>query len=696
MAKKNLISPPSPRDTSGTSGVDLSSSPLSLGNQKLRSAVNLQFDEGTIKTRPGFHYQKLEISGQFQGLSTFAPSRGLMHLPQGQQSSALVLVVNGKAYLFDSTHHELRCGGVMCGDYCFADRGPVNVYQAENYLVFQNRFSNTFYWAGYNCLEPSPGMSGCVAPDGEDEDSHTVVWPNCETSVLTSFASDTSVPPGTTSLTSQPLTGTGGSAGVTPGETTACPKVIRPEHNAGTEGQESPHDSFCEDRHTNWLINGAGLGIYVHGRIHQEGHYMIYVSDLVGKRGPLATDDLLKMEEQALQSMGDPLATNSKMGALLALAVMPSMNTANGEGDLIAYYENGVVAYDTFKFPRETRANGAGEFITKGWDTQRLVNHLLNMVSAVGRYSVASLPRDHFFRSTFGLHFLKTALGEGSFNPEHLNLLSRDVQPILDLDLPDTLPGSACGHWTKGGRLFTTVGMTADEKVSATSFGRGFLSYNQASGFTEDRTPRATWEGLWLPDHEVAGIHAFTDLALRPSERCYGFIASDQDQELLFASIAPTLREDFRDEEWIPIEWSLETGQSSFGSHAFTNKLSEAVLEGRFDDCSQRVRVLVRTDLKSEWALWHEFAPGEKRKATDGGLFHRSEPLGQPPAGYTTATWFQVRIEGIGYAEILSLTADVTESGGKNTGSRCVGVSVPEDDFFVLNREAPDTRWPAK
>ncbi|MFK5283998.1 hypothetical protein ACI3PL_30915, partial [Lacticaseibacillus paracasei] len=79
------------------------------------------------------------------------------------------------------------------------------------------------------------------------------------------------------------------------------------------------------------------------------------------------------------------------------------MQTANGEGDLIAYHENGVVAFNTHEAPRETRVAGDGSIVQKGWDTKRLVNHLLNKVSAVGRYAVAVLPRDHFFRSAFGL-----------------------------------------------------------------------------------------------------------------------------------------------------------------------------------------------------------------------------------------------------------------------------------------------------
>ena len=86
----------------------------------------------------------------------------------------------------------------------------------------------------------------------------------------------------------------------------------------------------------------------------------MYVSDIIHKRGHKLTDDILLMEEQQLESYGDPLSTNSKLGQMRALKTLPALNTANGEGDLIAYYDYGVVSYNTFQFPRETRSDAEG------------------------------------------------------------------------------------------------------------------------------------------------------------------------------------------------------------------------------------------------------------------------------------------------------------------------------------------------
>jgi len=399
------------------------------------------------------------------------------------------------------------------------------------------------------------------------------------------------------------------------------------------------------------------------------------------------------MEEQSLESMGDPLSTNSKMGRLLALVLLPAMNTANGEGDLIGYYEGGVVSYDTFKFPRETRIAGDGQVLSGGWDTQRLVNHLLNTISAVGQHAVAVTPRDHFFRSVFGLHFLKISLGEGSFNPENTNLLSQGIQPLLDKDRGDALEGASCGSWIREHRLLASFGLIRDECISCRPFARGMVSLNQASTFTDDRTPRAAWEGAWVPDHAIAGIHQFDTLGVTPSEGAFGFVASDRDAELYFASMDSTLGADRRDGIWVPIEWDFETAQIAPSRFDKLRKLSGGFLEGKFCGISHRVRVFVRTDRSTEWVKWSEFDPCEKTAEPDE-YFQRSWDLGQPPSSCREATWFQFRVEGVGYAEIQSFYADINDAGTKAGRNHCIAVVSDKADPLQINTQPLETRWP--
>lgn len=405
---------------------------------------------------------------------------------------------------------------------------------------------------------------------------------------------------------------------------------------------DSSHDTFVWENHRHFLEGNAGIGVYAHGRIHQEIGYTIYVGDMIHKRGPQVSDDLLLMEEQYLQSMGEPLSTNSRLGGLVAMAVLPTMNTANGEGELIAYYENGVVSFDTAKAPRETRHDGEGVVIQKGWDSMRLVSHLLNVVSCVGRYALAVLPRDHFFRSRFGLHFLKISLGEGSFNSENVNRISTDIDPILEAD---TLPEkSTLGFWSEGHRMFASVGE-----------GRGMVSWNQALTYTEDRTPLSAWEGLWtLPVGTT--IHKFEDWG------GFGFVCS-VGKDLHFARLD-------KDKEYTG-PWSFETARFAPSGMGTRSTISRMFIEGIFSD---NFTVLIRTDLQGEWLTW-------KNVKVDKRVL-LSEPLGQPPQKCIECTWVQIRVEGVGYAELRNLDIDFSASVEKMSRSSTVVTTYKEKPLW--------------
>lgn len=161
MELKSAFLAPSAANPAGTAGVDMAANPLSLGVRKLRASVNMRHEEGTLKTRFGFRYHRLGVSGQFQGAFHYTPSKGLSSRPFAPKNSALVVAVRGRLFLLEATGGDLSCGvRELCGDYDFECKGAVNIYQAENWLVVQNRESNTWFWEGFNCLTRSPGMAG--------------------------------------------------------------------------------------------------------------------------------------------------------------------------------------------------------------------------------------------------------------------------------------------------------------------------------------------------------------------------------------------------------------------------------------------------------------------------------------------------------------------------------------------------------
>lgn len=133
----------------GTIGVDLKTNPLFLGKKKLHAATNLVFEEGVLKTRPGFRYLPLGCTGIFQGACEFHPKRGLSTASFSEIEGGVVVAVGGKLYF--------NCGLVKGVE--FPCHGNVNLFQAENYLIIQHAESETYWWDGVNSPVKSPGMN---------------------------------------------------------------------------------------------------------------------------------------------------------------------------------------------------------------------------------------------------------------------------------------------------------------------------------------------------------------------------------------------------------------------------------------------------------------------------------------------------------------------------------------------------------
>lgn len=137
-----------------TRGVDMKSNALFLGNKKLHAATNFVNEEGVWKTRPGFRYYDLQVSGDFQGVCEFFPQRGLSFSPLSEAKSGLVTVVNGNLIFHPS---DQLCEPQIIGEAIFCGKGDTHVYSAENYLIIQNPETATYWWDG-TTLTKSPGL----------------------------------------------------------------------------------------------------------------------------------------------------------------------------------------------------------------------------------------------------------------------------------------------------------------------------------------------------------------------------------------------------------------------------------------------------------------------------------------------------------------------------------------------------------
>lgn len=589
--------------TADTRGVDGGRDPFTLQTRHLAHAVNLTFDQGGAQSRPGFIFQSLGVAGEYQGSATYSPSLGLHFQPFAKDNTFLVLAVGGCLYTVASTYTGM-------GSVAAPLELPMKDYKCGE--IKQRRIKgDVWVFQSENWLVVQ-------------NQAYNTLWWNGLDPVVAS--------PGMTS-----------------------------EENQGTNHSG---ETFDFSKHKNFLINSAGLGVYAHGRTHQQGERALYVSDPVGFRGALMTDDVLLMEQQSKPFCGGPLTVPSRLGRLVALVQTPQMGTANGEGPVVAYYESGIVKFRTDEFPRESKFTAKGERVQNGWDTKRMVDHHTNGVSAVGRYAVCPVFRDQFFRSFHGVHVLSQLAGVEYIKDEPVNTISSPVKPVLEQDDADYLFGCSAGYWISGNRWFVTTGLHSND-YSSSAVGTGFVSYNKSWTVTEDQTPIPAWDGVWVPDMEVSGIHRFTHAGLRQDRGPYGFICSDNDGRLYFAAINETVNSDFRDGSSIPVQWAFETGKYDFGNRSETKKLMSGRFEGVYDSKRAKIKVYVRTDTHPEWELWTQFWPCTEAHPKTGEEILQAETLGQPPDELQNSTWFQFRVEGTGFTRICAFEVEISKGSVK-------------------------------
>jgi len=146
MPRVNLV-------TIGTQGVDLRVNPLFVTNSRLRSAINLVFEEGVIRTRPGVIYESMGVSGKLKGIAEFRPAQGLSSQSFAADTHTFVFVVDNGVYR--KSVGQPTC--TVLEDAEFAKDATVFIFQAENYLIFQAPESPTYWFDGIE-MTKSPGM----------------------------------------------------------------------------------------------------------------------------------------------------------------------------------------------------------------------------------------------------------------------------------------------------------------------------------------------------------------------------------------------------------------------------------------------------------------------------------------------------------------------------------------------------------
>lgn len=427
--------------------------------------------------------------------------------------------------------------------------------------------------------------------------------------------------------------------------------------SAGTnlESCGESHDTFVELDHEHYLSNNSDMGIYIHGRNIQSisvgcQNSFLIASDILGKRQCPENSDVLLMEEQAVFS--DPIGGPSSFGRTIRFAKL-SRNSLNGEGEIYDFREEGVLRHNTIE-DRETRyttENGQIVKLRSGWDDKRITNVALNSVTAVGIFAVTELPLDIMFRSQYGVHFLKTVLGEGTFNDETINSISQDVDTLLDFDTEPE--NTKTGHWLKGNRMFITTGY---ENTSTTN---SFVVANQSLTFSEDRTPRFGWEGAWQLDNGIEDVKRFIQLGKDKDD--YVIVVEDQLDSIYVGKFGCKTGYDIRDGVKLPVDQTYISGDFQLSGLRYLDSVTDGIIDAIINQSTKSITISIRTDCNSDWTEWKKFDISESGKSMFSDIF------GQPPSDSDKGTFFEFKIDAVGYLRILNVDIEYKQSQKKNS-----------------------------
>ena len=95
--------------------------------------------------------------------------------------------------------------------------------------------------------------------------------------------------------------------------------------------------------------------------------------------------------------------------------------------------------------------------------------------------------------------------------------------------------------------------------------------------------------------------------------------------------------------------------------------------------------MFVRTDTHGLWEEWGLLEVLPKRSLSAQTIL-ATKSLGKPPAVCREASWFQLRFEGVGYAEIRTIDLDISETTVKSGREQSYILDYAEVDIFKTNQ----------
>ncbi len=405
----------------------------------------------------------------------------------------------------------------------------------------------------------------------------------------------------------------------------------------------------------------ARMGTYWLGRVWQagpDGRTFLAGDAVGGASGTLAyqfRDAVLHVTENTYLASNKVFYVPGNIGDITAIIGVPTLDVSLGQGPVQIYTQQFVFSCNA-------------PTTVADWAT--VTNPILTVsaqTGASGQYSTVLTNSDVISRPRYGVASL--ILGRREFATWGNVPISREVQPILDLDDPALLAYSTAVVFDNR-LLMSTSPVFTQHGV----YHRGWVALNFDLISTLRGKAPSVWEGVGT------GIEVlqFVKGTFNGVERCFAFVLY-QGEEIQLWEVLPTMTDAIDDNDANPIIWSLET-PGMLPDPNPKNPIYQRIEDGFawVQDVRGRVDfdVFFRPIEYPCWTRWHRFSIcGERTACTVDPLtgcanIRTTPPQSRTELGFgkpagacdpiedrplTDAKEFQFRLVIQGHCRIMSL-----------------------------------------
>lgn len=364
-------------------------------------------------------------------------------------------------------------------------------------------------------------------------------------------------------------------------------------------------------RASSMVPNRASVMAYAHGRgVCVVNGRAALVGDNINFRDQNSAKDVLNFTEAVYWATGQFFSPPTRLGAILAAAVLPIQDEAQGQGDLLLHCERGIFSVNLNVFPRSA------------WSNTPLVKEAYRGGGAAGPYAITLADGDQIFRSQAGIQTVRSARAEAGMLGSPMQPISDGIRSYFSADEPRFLRFASVTAWPSQRRIVATCYPMVNGRHWRH---RGIVSL-ALDPVPGKQTP-PVFESLWTVPVEAGRIVQTVGGTFERKDRFFALCRSDAGQNCI-VEFDPALRDDvLADGTRRRIRSQIITRRLDCGK-PFTKKnfqwgtLYIVGVEGVVD-----WGVWYRVAGEQEWKLW-------RKGCVDNGSKHECEGCGPQPTDH--------------------------------------------------------------